>query len=143
MKVSLRAWMAGFFDGEGCISVARGYASKNNPTLKISVGNTRDESLLIFQDGFGGTVRARKVRPNHLQSYVWRCPHATQKDFLLTIIPYLVIKRTRAELALDFLTTRGKKLFQRGFTYRMPIEFRMKRLDIAEKITNMNHGGKI
>lgn len=105
-------YMAGFFDGEGCISVSRSRKKTNNKLylkyyITLTVGQSGEQGKKIcewIQDIFGGKVfeshRNRHLFDSSLE-WVWA---ATQKPhiFLKQILPYLKIKKKQAELAIEF-----------------------------------------
>lgn len=133
MKVSFRAWVAGFFDGEGCITV--GLHTKQNPSIHVKIGNTNKESLDIVAMNFGGVVRTHKPRENRRISYSWTCPYSLQETFLTSIQPFLIIKKKRSELALEFIRTRG-----RIGTSKLPLELKMRRQSLGVQIKSLNGG---
>ena len=72
MKVSEKAYMAGIFDGEGCIAVDRG-ARGTNAFVSISVGQKRTpEGLKLvtwIRDTFGGNLTEQSN--DNLGMYRW------------------------------------------------------------------------
>ena len=112
------AWMGGFSDGEGSISLGSyGKRQRFHSYLAIFVANTVIESLLVFYKLYGGTVysrtRARErpggpTRPNR-PTYTWHCPMENSEKFLRDILPYLLIKRRKAELALKWLELQSRR----------------------------------
>lgn len=106
------AYLAGFFDGEGCVLVdtrkvyRTARANRNghqSPTATIKVGNTDERPLRLFQQVFGCKVyrepdlrRGTRNRP----IYTYRAYENTSRVILEKLLPYLVTKRPQAELAL-------------------------------------------
>lgn len=95
------AYLAGFFDGEGCCSVYVKKTSRNRPSHSpvVSVTNTVIKSLQPFLDYWGGFIYPRKKIPPRKQSYAWTLlgyEHVPQ--FLDDIIPYLRVKIPQAKL---------------------------------------------
>lgn len=88
---TLKAYLAGFFDGEGSIG----------PQRKIGVSNTVFSVLEVFKNQYGGTISSDKLLPNHKPSYHWQL-YGTSKieRFLLATIPYLIVKKDKAVLLL-------------------------------------------
>ncbi len=62
--MSQLAYLAGFFDGEGCVSITK------NGSVDLRIVNTNKSVLEEFKDRFGGSVTSRKQRTNKNQ-YVW------------------------------------------------------------------------
>ena len=114
------AYIAGFFDGEGCISIKR-IRNRNRPfnqyQLEVTVGSTDEWVCERFKFVFGGNVRKTKSRnPNWKPFWVWRASSKTAGVFLKVIIPYLHLKRDRAEIALTFQRARSIKQDRRSLT---------------------------
>src|SRR5207245_4704593 len=99
-----KAWMSGFLDGEGCISIRRDIRS-TGPVFYpfVSVVNCVLAPLNVFEEVYGGRICSRiKEKQEWKQSYVWI---ATIKDGSLSkiledITPYLIVKNLQAELVL-------------------------------------------
>lgn len=99
-------YMAGFFDGEGCVSAAirkrrPAEADRKGPSyiLTVSVYNTIKESAMPFQRRFGGSVLANhpeRTRP----VWRWQIQQQPAGEALRVLIPHLRIKREQAELAI-------------------------------------------
>ena len=65
-------YMAGFFDGEGCVHIRKG----NRLSDSLKVGNNNKFILDYIKEMFGGKVHPRNRKPykdgyNRQQSYVW------------------------------------------------------------------------
>lgn len=100
------AYLAGLFDGEGCIGF---YRHGDRPTypqyiLTISVVQSYRPSLESLSELFGGFVHTRKLRdkkPHHKQTYQWYVRGKATDKFLEVMTPYLREKKAQAELALE------------------------------------------
>jgi hypothetical protein len=116
-----KAWIAGFIDGEGCITIAR-QIRKNRPSPSyrsyITVSNTNRDSLEYLRGHYGGVLYERheyrkdKRGKNWADAYDWYCPLRSATRLLTDILPYLRVKRQQAMLVLEFLAT--KKAFARN-----------------------------
>ena len=62
--MSRATYLAGFFDGEGCVSL------NSNGSIQLRVINTYKPVLDLFVEEFGGSVKIRKQRINKSQ-YHW------------------------------------------------------------------------
>lgn len=94
------AYAAGFFDGEGSIAIRR---EGQRYRLEVTASNTAKDVLDQFAVAYNGKVRAiRCTQPHHKQVYQWRVYAKQAGDFLEDVLPYLVVKRERALLALRF-----------------------------------------
>lgn len=105
------AWIAGFFDGEGCVCI---YRSKEAPSqlrrngrgrhvLTLSLTQKTKEILDWVASMFGGRVeKYRTSKP----CYTWTlCGRDKQRAFIYAVLPYLKLKKRQAELALEYLDT--------------------------------------
>jgi LAGLIDADG-like domain len=103
------AYISGFFDGEGCISIR---AKKNSrPTLSMAQTDG-DHSVLADIQEFLQIHKIRSYiyryggnRPaNYKPARVLVITHAYGvEDFLTNCLPHLRVKRKKAELAIGFL----------------------------------------
>lgn len=104
-----KAWIGGFFDGEGCINIGRQFpGGRATPRfiLNVRVSNTAQQSVELLQNTFGGRVYALK-RGNQgwAPCFQWYIYGKKAAHFLRFICPYLVVKRDQARLALEFYDT--------------------------------------
>jgi hypothetical protein len=100
MKVSAQ-YAAGFFDGEGSISlVAKNVAGRATASwmLCVTVAQMNPEPLFALRDTWGGNVRG----PRRHGQYEWRANTAQAADFLRAIQPYVIVKADVVALALEF-----------------------------------------
>lgn len=108
-----KAYLAGFFDGEGCINIG-----KHTPTscktvshfLQVIIAQTDQEFLSGWCDKTGiGKVYEHKGISNIAKikrSWHWRIHGAAAEELLTILLPYLDIKREQAEVALRFRETK-------------------------------------
>lgn len=108
------AYIAGFFDGEGCVFIARkGQADVHSGRVVFS--NTNHDLLAEIQQALGGVGTLHKAHPgSETQSQVWVliCAEAASQVVLERLMPYLRLKRREAETMLDFLD--HKRLYPMG-----------------------------
>lgn len=105
------AWFAGFFDADGCVSIARKAARGRNLetfSLACQIAQIDTNPLMRFHERFGGSVRPDGRRETRVGNpvYMWSVVSRDAEAFLMAVTPFLVLKRGRAELALEF-----RKLF--------------------------------
>jgi len=90
------SYLAGFFDGEGCIDTTR-------RSLRVTLTNIQTKVLEISQRFWGGSIqsigKATKAR-------AWQLHGKDAVAFLKDIVPYLHIKHAQAILAIE-LNSRG------------------------------------
>lgn len=106
-------YVAGLFDGEGHVSITyTKVKTGKNPKLCVKLTNTFLPVLKELHKKYGGCITANKKQAEHyLQCYVLNFTVAGSKKFLTDVLPYLVIKKRQAEIALKFSATvyrRGK-----------------------------------
>lgn len=101
------AYLAGFLDGEGSISIGRHRKTKPNRKpqyrLHVLIVNTHHETLKSIQRVFGGNFMIRTSLPAHIkpQGYLrWSGVWAVQ--LLRAILPYVRTKLRHTELAIQF-----------------------------------------
>jgi hypothetical protein len=119
--------MAGLIDGEGHITISksqpgpnatRKYVTKSGVQtcrripydtwqflLNIGVTSTDKRLIAWIEEHFGGThYTDKRQQRNWRCAYRWRIlGRSAQERFLLGLLPYLVIKREQANLALAFI----------------------------------------
>ena len=103
MDESEIAYTAGFFDGEGSISLVRQRVDRFH-SPQVSVASTDQEALRWLQKRWGGNIVTKQPRkPAHSVSYDWRLTDRRALTFLRLIRPFLVIERKirRIDLLLN------------------------------------------
>lgn len=119
------AYLAGLFDGEGCINIyERRITTKRKVApygLRLYLTNTHRGVIEWMQTQFGGWVhvyRDRK-RPKHWAlGFKWHSSARHAAYLLEIMLPYLIIKKPEAELAIAFQ--------KRVETYKYGIKLRRK-----------------
>lgn len=95
------AYAAGFFDGEGCITISK------NGAVDVRITNTAKNVLVKLQNIFGGAITDRTQRVNKAQyAYSFYGENAIQ--FIKTIKPYLIEKLPQAETLLEYYNLRNE-----------------------------------
>lgn len=107
-----KAYAAGFFDGEGNVCIAanlRGGAGTKYHVHNMRIGASQREAepLVWLRDRWGGSIRraSRSAVTGRRMYYEWACFAIGAAAFLRDVLPYLQIKRERADLALKFQAT--------------------------------------
>ena len=99
------AYLAGFFDGEGCVRIIKGKNHLGNVqySLRVIVSNTNDYVLHLYKLSFGGRIQKRKYKkPEWRDCYAWELSSTRAYDFLKCVYPYLILKKAQADLAFEF-----------------------------------------
>jgi len=104
------AYTAGFFDGEGCVNIAR-CLRRGRPyhTLAIIFTNTDFQVLDWLHQRWGGNLTRPVMRSNaHWRPYrTLRLSAGPARPLLRAMLPYLIIKKSEAEIALQFIEARS------------------------------------
>src|SRR5207247_11196169 len=94
------AYTAGFFDGEGCVNIAR-CLRRGRPyhTLAIIFTNTDFQVLDWLHQRWGGNLTRPVMRSNaHWRPYrTLRLSAGPARPLLRAMLPYLIIKKSEAE----------------------------------------------
>lgn len=94
------AWAAGFFDGEGHIGITKNTSARTF-NLTLSVTQKRREPLDKIIGLFGGSCY---LAHHNGQPKFWRWHLSGRKaaTVLVFLLPYLIVKRQQALLAVEF-----------------------------------------
>ena len=98
IEATTYAYLAGILDGEGSIMLRR---QGRGMQVCLSVTMTDPEPLQLFRAAFGGSViRSSRLTVTHKSVYRWYVGSARAESALRYLLPYLLVKRARAEVAL-------------------------------------------
>lgn len=115
MTIADAAWLAGIIDGEGSIFIMRqprkDRERKFNFIMRVSVQSTDPYMTVackrVTNDGCVLAAHLDK-RPNNSHTLKWQVNGKKAARILETILPYMKVKGTQAEIALDFQKTTKK-----------------------------------
>ena len=101
------AYLAGFFDGEGNISVFRDRRPSGSFgfTLRCAISQTSMPILEKYRHLFGGTVYQAKLtnpRPNSAPAWQWYINNGRAVRFLEALQPYIILKAPQIPIAVRF-----------------------------------------
>ena len=102
-------YVAGFFDGEGCIVIHKGKLDNGRvtPRYDLIVSAYQCTRLVLDQlkEQFGGNVytHSRSNRPAMRTSWSWKVSGQVAEKFLQQVYPRLVEKKDQAWLGLEFM----------------------------------------
>lgn len=104
-------YLAGIIDGEGSISIeiqnANTVSRKTDYySIRLVVINTCKPLLDWIVDNFGGKISTRKSYINRKQCYNWTLLSHKASDLLKRCIPYMIVKKQRAQIIVDFMKTK-------------------------------------
>lgn len=93
------AWLAGVFDGEGNIAHPR----KGRPGVRLTVNNTCEPFVQrILEVVATGSIFYRPSKnPRHSDQWVWQCHAENARILLRQMLPWLIVKREKAEEVLN------------------------------------------
>lgn len=98
-------WAAGFFDGEGCVGFGRVKSGSDFLVVSVPQRAPVREPLNVFKDLFGGTIYEYHVKTNVAEADMlrWQVTGFHAGGVLGSLLPYLVVKREQAELAIQWV----------------------------------------
>jgi hypothetical protein len=138
------AWAAGFFEGEGSISVSRLSIKKRRRSpeyrLGVRIVNTDPRPLCRLQRLFGGHIYAHepKTKPRCSRAFTWQLTMAAEQvRFLEVILPYLCFKQEQVNIAMAIRKSfdetrkigRRSELKASVIAYREELRLRLKELN--------------
>ena len=95
------SYLAGFFDGEGCISILKTTKKDWNPSyfLQAQIGQKYGSTLDWVKENFGGNVYKKRDQ-------TWIVTNFKAYEFIKLVEPFLKYKKPQAELAIKFYEER-------------------------------------
>jgi len=111
--------MAAFLDGEGCIRIEKVEPTNRKNALSpfhnliLVMGNTDPRLPLWCKKKFGGNLYHRessKRNSRHRDAYVWHAGSNRAECILRGCLPYFLLKREQAEVALAFFSIANTQL---------------------------------
>ena len=106
VRQDIDAYLAGFFDGEGHVSI------RSDPrrawSYYVEVGATQIDQtpLKMLVKAYGGTILKKSVGTNQRQCYAWKCGGKDAFWALWRMLPWLTVKRVKARAAVIVLQHR-------------------------------------
>jgi hypothetical protein len=144
-KIEDLIWCAGFFDGEGSVSIKSCTPSeKLRFQAKVCVTQVRPECLGVFLSNWAPSkIRSWKAKYNRKEIFEWSAVGKTAKQMLSDLIPYLRVKRDSAQTALEFLSLpwRSEGNTSGGIRVFRSKEQKFKDLEYAIKCASFNAKG--
>lgn len=105
LTVPQQAYLAGMIDADGHIGIYNRATAKGcGARLRLSVSNT-DTTLLEWiqaTTGIGSIVPKDKGNARCKPTYEWVTSAEAAASVLKQVIPYMIVKRARAELAIEY-----------------------------------------
>lgn len=145
MKMSPE-YLAGVIDSDGSISVVLKHKNRPNPSYTISIQLTWSDTeksrkvLNLLKETYGGSVfesKSLKSRyPNSRPVIKYSVACQKSRKLLEDILPYLLLKKDQAVLALDILNTTGYGIY--GFGRPKPKDLIEKHRNIYLQMKELN-----
>ena len=132
MEIDVR-YLAGFFDGEGCIQLVNRVTKEGKQRSNMSVVITQ-ANLDILHDielRYKGSIYELKKTPNKCWQLVLSASNAL--EFLQDVVPYLIIKKEQALLAIEF----QEHLSSNKSRAKVSIEDLLYRSNLATKVKSL------
>ena len=126
LKPTELAYLAGVFDGEGCVLFDR-----------INVDNTNPHLLIMYRDKWGGRIRVKKTAGEHRTCFRWTAMGNSCRDALKAMMPYLVEKKEQAEINLIVITYPPKSEMRRYHKQKLK---ESKRIEYGEHAESLGIG---
>lgn len=107
------AWAAGFFDGEGYITIGRRNTPYKDKTyyhhyLRIGINHVAREPIDEMYRIFGGNIEYNtNVIGNRKPRYRWICNTKKANEVLKMLMPFLKNKNRACETAFEYIQTIG------------------------------------
>ena len=126
LTTEILAYLAGIFDGEGWVHINKTSSPRSmklwervtpNFALNCGITNSHKGVLEIFQKLFGGSIYDRTA----FRIYDYRIDRRMAAEMLNKLLPYLVIKKEQARIAVEFQETlyaTGKTVSKEKLEYR-------------------------
>jgi hypothetical protein len=109
------AWAAGFFDGEGYVTIQKRNSEVNGKRyrgfyLRVGLKHVAPAPIYELQKLFGGTVRIEQRRTSkdgcsRKDIHVWQVSCEEAKSCLVQMMPYFINKTKVAELGIELQNT--------------------------------------
>ena len=121
-KRHLLSYLAGVFDGEGCISISRKRSYQKGETklpiyydVRLTVQMTDPSIPRLFLSVFGGSTCVWMDKKRTRPIYRWALTATKCGEAIKELMPYTILKRPQMEVALSFLT----KMHKRGKCHKL------------------------
>lgn len=132
------AWIAGFFDGEGCVGTLKPYQDSRARLVRVTIAQTVREPLDDLVPLFGGSVCTQKRGNERYKTlYQWKISAKKAEVFLRAIQPYVRVKAAQLKKALeirDLINNRSNN----GGVGPEPVDRFVRITELALEISGLN-----
>lgn len=111
MKEEELAYIAGYLDADGCITIYRRKPTNTNGQKNpihypdIHISSINQEIIKMFKDLYGGCI-TKDTSQHKNPLYNWKPNISDMKNFLLSIRPYIKLKKQQCDIMINFLEER-------------------------------------
>jgi hypothetical protein len=102
---NIRAYAAGYVDGDGCIYLGKTIHKPKMITVyeySVQIVSVKRPILDQFKNIWGGYIRKKPSKPNHRDAFCWTIKGRHSAYFIQDIIPYLVDKNKQAGMLMCY-----------------------------------------
>jgi len=136
-------YFAGFFDGEGHVSIQ---VHDNTCDIHFVLSSNDIDIINWIKEKFGGEIGLHNKKGNNIgttkyksnsDSFIWRPNIYQVKYLLIDLVPYLKVKKKQCILLLEYI---NKKIRFSG--RNVPSWYRQWQEELSYKIRELNRGNK-
>jgi len=120
------AWLAGFIDGEGCMSLVK---SKDYLSVYLKIVNTHLPTMERVAELTGGEVKFYRTEGNRKAAYGIHFGAHRAVIIIEAIQSYLITKFEHSEIILKFFSTVGGKVSEEDLVQRKLLAEKLRRLN--------------
>ena len=146
-------YLAGSIDGEGCVSIQKSKPRRNcgypygRFDLMLSIENTDLRLMEWLKRNFGGRIwtSRKRLKANHKFELHWRINSNKAAVLLEACLPFLVIKKEQARIAIAFQKTKHSELQRQanGQIMRLDSHIFEERQKYYDKMKVLNRKGRV
>jgi hypothetical protein len=151
------AYIAALIDGEGCIYVEKfierrkgKYTGKYSYTLRLKISMTCFKTLNWMKNVISKSYKCYlsdakpRGNPKWKDIYAFTLSTAIIPEFCKEILPYMITKKERCKLAIEYANTKfnNRKCGRTGTFMILPEDLRNEKENIYQKIKTFNQKGE-
>ncbi len=106
IPLTKKAYVAGIFDGEGSVSLRKNKRKNRKHCsyfIDVAIWNSSEELINEVKSLYGGFKSTRIDKKGRRKVYyAWRAASNIAMSFLRDVYPFLIVKKERAEIAMEF-----------------------------------------
>ena len=138
-EIAAWAWLAGLIDGEGWIGLSQPHEhSLGQIFLRIIMTSQKTVERIKEISHVGSIRQLPPQKSHHKTAYSWQAESREAAGVLRRCLPFLVTKKSQAELALE--DAEITRLQPRGLT--VPFGLRARREKLRESMRQLNAKGR-